>query len=312
MGLSGFRTSFMTHILTLIAPPGQLDAGVARRTSAAMQALGADVAAPVWLAAEQALDIPFSLLSPGQADAAARREIGAAAIDAVAQPLADRKKKLLLADMDSTMITCETLDELADFAGLKEHIAKITAKAMNGEIDFKDAVRERVALLKGLSADMLEETFKRVVFTGGARELIAVMRANDAYALLVSGGFSFFTGRVAKELGFDADQSNHLEIENGALTGKVAEPILDRFAKLDALIQTAAKRQIPLSLSMAVGDGANDLDMIKAAGLGVALHAKPVVAAEARARIDHCDLKALLYIQGYHEEEIRDISASLT
>lgn len=294
----------MENVLTLIAPADGLDDSMLNRVRSALSDLGADALSPAWLAKGQAADIPFDFLAPEQADAAARKLLGKAPVDVVAQPAANRRKALLVADMDSTMVTGETLDELADFAGLKEHIAAITARAMNGEIDFQSALRERVGLLKGLSADTLQKTYDRIAYTPGANALVATMRANGAYAVLVSGGFSFFTSKVRVHCGFDRDLANELVIENGRLTGQVLDPILDRTTKLQTLMGVAAERQLSLALTLAVGDGANDLDMIKAAGLGVAFHAKPVVAAEARARIDHGDLTALLFAQGYKAEEI--------
>ena len=293
----------MDHVLTLIGPPDSLEEGTLGRLRSALDALGADTLSPQWLAEGRAADIPFALLSTDQADAAARRLLAGRPIDVVAQPSTHRRKMLLVADMDSTMVTGETLDELADFAGLKEHIAAITARAMNGEIDFKSALRERVGLLKGLPAETLELTYERISYTPGAEALVATMKAHGAFTVLVSGGFRFFTSRVRAHCGFDRDLANELEIANGRLTGTVSEPILDRHTKLQTLISVAAERQLPLTLTMTVGDGANDLDMIKAAGLGVAFHAKPVVAAEARARIDHGDLTALLFAQGYHRDE---------
>ena len=249
------------------------------------------------------------ILAPGEAAdialpaapdmAAVRAALDGAAIDAIATPAEGRRKRLLIADMDSTIVTGETLDELADFAGLKDRIAAITARAMNGELDFKAALRERVAMLKGLPVDALERTWQRVRLTPGARELVATMRAHGAYTALVSGGFTFFTSRVAALCGFDMHRSNVLLDDGAALTGRVAEPILDRDTKLATLTGLAGERGLALSATLAVGDGANDLDMLRAAGLGVAFRAKPIVAAEARARVDHADLRALLFAQGY-------------
>ncbi len=222
-----------------------------------------------------------------------------AAIDAIATTGEARRKRLLVADMDSTIVTSETLDELADFAGLKPRIAAITARAMNGELDFKAALRERVAMLRNLPVDALERTWERVRLTPGARELVATMRAHGARCALVSGGFSFFTSRVAALCGFDLHRSNVLLDDGAVLTGFVTEPILDRDSKLAMLTSLAAEHFLPLSATLAVGDGANDLDMLRAAGLGVAFHAKPIVAAAAHARVDHADLRALLFAQGY-------------
>ena len=238
-----------------------------------------------------------------------RAALEGAAIDAIAMPAESRRKRLLVADMDSTIVTGETLDELADFAGLKDRIAAITVRAMNGELDFKAALRERVAMLKGLPVDALERTWQRIRLTPGARELVATMRAHGAYTALVSGGFSYFTSRVAALCGFDQHRSNTLLDDGAALTGQVAEPILDRDAKLATLTGLAAERGLALSATLAVGDGANDLDMLRVAGLGVAFHAKPIVAAEARARVDHANLRALLFAQGYRSDDIRRIAA---
>jgi len=236
--------------------------------------------------------------------AAVREALGGAAIDAIATPAEGQRKSLLVADMDSTVVAGETLDELADFAGLKDRIAAITARAMNGELDFKAALRERVAMLKGLPVTALEQCWQRVRLSGGARELVATMRAHSAYTALVSGGFTFFTGRVATLCGFDLHRSNTLLDDGAALTGQVAEPILDRDTKLATLTGLAVEHGLPLSATLAVGDGANDLDMLRAAGLGVAYHAKPIVAAGARARVDHADLRALLFAQGYRAHQI--------
>ena len=256
---------------------------------------------PTILSPDEAADIPLE--HPPNLNAV-RTALEGAAIDAIATPVEHRRKRLLIADMDSTIVTSETLDELADFAGLKQRIAAITARAMNGELDFKSALRERVAMLRGLPLDALEKTWQRVQLTPGAREMVATMRAHGAFTVLVSGGFSFFTTRVAALCGFDQQRSNTLLDDGWALTGKVAEPILDRDTKLATLTQLASERDLPLSATLAVGDGANDLDMIRAAGLGVAFHAKPIVSAAARARIDHGDLRALLFAQGYRATDI--------
>jgi phosphoserine phosphatase len=225
-------------------------------------------------------------------------------IDIVVQPERGRRKRLLLADMDSTMIGQECIDELADFAGLKEHVAAITERAMRGEIAFEPALRERVALLRGLPLSVIDETLQtRITLTPGARELVGTMRAHGAYACLVSGGFTRFTKVVAAKIGFDEDRANVLIEEHGVLAGKVQEPILGREAKLATLIDLKSTRGIADHETIVVGDGANDLAMIEQAGLGVAFHAKPAVAAAAGARIDHGDLTALLYAQGYARAE---------
>lgn len=253
-------------------------------------------APPIVLSPGEAADIPLSVPLDG---AALRAAIDGQPIDAIVTKVRGRRKALLIADMDSTIVTGETLDELAGFAGIGDKIAAITKRAMNGELDFKAALRERVAMLKGLDFGALEKTWSQVRFTPGARELVATMRGKGALTALVSGGFTFFTGKVAAELGFDVHRSNVLLDDGAALTGQVAEPILDRDSKLAALHELAASRGVKLHATLAVGDGANDLDMIRAAGLGVAFHAKPIVAKEARARVDHAGLRALLFAQGF-------------
>ena len=260
-------------------------------------------AAPVWLAPGKAADIAFSGLDEAEAETRIRALLNGAPIDLVAQPAEGRRKKLLVADMDSTMVIGETLDELAAYAGLKDQIAAITKRAMNGEIDFKAALKERVGLLAGLAETALAETYKHLELMPGAKTLVATMRANGAHTVLASGGFDYFTGRVRERCGFHDDRANRLEIEDGKLTGKVIEPILDRDSKLFYLRDFATKAGLDRHQTLAVGDGANDLDMIRAAGLGVAYHAKPVVAGEAKLRVDHNDLTALLYAQGYRREE---------
>ncbi len=253
-------------------------------------------APPVVLSPGEAVDIPMSIPPTAMVLTAL---LDGKPIDAITVKTRARRKALLVADMDSTIVTGETLDELAAFAGVGEAIAAITRRAMNGELDFKDALRERVAMLKGLKLEGLEKAWQRVQLTPGARELVATMRSKGALTALVSGGFSFFTSRVAQLVGFDVHQSNELLDDGEALNGVVREPILDRGSKLQALSRLAAQRGVKLSATLAVGDGANDLDMLQAAGLGVAFHAKPVVAKEAKFRVDHADLRALLFAQGY-------------
>jgi phosphoserine phosphatase len=227
-------------------------------------------------------------------------------LDANVVRSANRRKKLLIADMDSTIVDCECIDELADFVGLKPRVAAITERAMRGELDFPSALRERVALLKGLPLEAMARVYaERVHLNPGACELTATTRANGGYALLVSGGFTYFTKRVAAEAGFDSHQGNVLADDGKALSGRVEDPILGREAKLEALETTVARLGWSTDDVLAVGDGANDLDMIKRAGLGVAYHAKPIVAAAAGASIVHGDLTGLLYLQGYREDEIR-------
>jgi phosphoserine phosphatase len=230
--------------------------------------------------------------------------IGSASIDLVIQDAETRRKRLLIADMDSTMIGQECIDELAAEVGLKERVAAITARAMNGEIAFEPALRERVALLKGLPISVVDEVIaKRITLTPGGRELIATMKSKGHYTALVSGGFTVFTGPIAKTLGFDENRANVLLEDNGVLTGYVAEPILGKQAKVDALNDISEKLGISPKDALAVGDGANDLGMLQLAGSGVALHAKPTVAAQAKIQINHGDLSALLYIQGYRKTD---------
>lgn len=229
-------------------------------------------------------------------------------VDLVVQPRENRKKKMLLADMDSTMIQQECIDELADEAGVGPRVSDITARAMNGELDFDGALRERVGLLKGLDAKVIDQVLKtRIDLMPGGKELLATMKKNCAYAALVSGGFTAFTAKVAAELGFDENRANTLIIEDGKLSGDVGTPILGRQAKVDALEQITSRLGFSESDVLAVGDGANDLGMLGRAGSGVALHAKPSVAAQCDIRINHGDLTALLYIQGYAKSEFADV-----
>jgi phosphoserine phosphatase len=268
----------------------------------------AGAGAPVTLSIGHAFDLPFV----GDAEAALAAALavpGAEAFDINLVATERRRKKLLIADMDSTIINVECLDELADMAGLKPQIAAITERAMRGELEFDAALRERVGMLKGLPLSALERTYaERVRLNPGAKNLLATMRANGAHTMLVSGGFGFFTRRVAEAAGFQAERGNTLLDDGAALTGEVGTPILGREAKLQALEEAVAHLNIGFAETLAVGDGANDLAMIQRAGqnggLGVAYHAKPVVAAAAGASINHNDLTALLYLQGYSDREI--------
>ena len=285
------------YVLTLVADPA-----IAPLTETLLarlrDATGGD--APRMLSPAEAAEIPLPALpDPGVIRAA----LDGAPVDAIALPAAGRRKCLLIADKDSTIVTGETLDELADFAGLKAEIAAITKRSMNGELDFAAALRERVGMLRGLPVAALEETWARVRLTPGARELVATMRAHGAVTALVSGGFTFFTGRVAALVGFDLHRSNVLEHDGAVLTGIVAEPILDRDAKRATLHELRATHGLATEETLAVGDGANDLAMLRDAGLGVAFHAKPVVAASVPARIEHTGLRTLLFAQGYRAAE---------
>ena len=225
-------------------------------------------------------------------------------VDMVVQKTEGRRKRLLIADMDSTMIRQECIDELADEAGVGARVAEITARAMNGELDFEGALRERVGLLRGLPEAVIAQVLRdRITLMPGGRVLLATMKSNGAYAALVSGGFTAFTSAVAETLGFDENRANTLHLEGGKLAGTVAEPILGKEAKLKALQEISARLGITPAEALAVGDGANDLPMLQAAGTGVALHAKPRVQAECAVRVNHGDLTALLYLQGYGRDD---------
>ncbi|HVV61434.1 MAG TPA: phosphoserine phosphatase SerB [Pseudolabrys sp.] len=293
----------MTHVATLIARPAALDAGTLERARGVLPNAGA----ARWLGDTTAADIPFTPEAGGDQRALAgkMRNTINAPVDVVIQAAARRRKKLFLADMDSTMIQQECIDELADYVGLKAHVAAITERAMRGEIAFEPALRERVALLEGLPVSVVEEVLReRIKLTPGARTLIATMRANGTRTCMVSGGFTHFTDRIAAMIGFDENRANSLTVVDGhKLAGTVAEPIFGRDGKRAALIELRTELGLGKDDTMATGDGANDLDMILEAGLGVAYHAKPKVAEAAPARIEHGDLTALLYVQGYRKEE---------
>ncbi|ACS57058.1 phosphoserine phosphatase SerB [Rhizobium sp. WSM1325] len=292
----------MALVATLVANPSNpvLTPEIAERAAEAVNASGL-----YWLADGIACDIALRDGTDAQeAEANILAVVSSAPIDLVIQEQETRRKKLLIADMDSTMIGQECIDELAAEVGLKEKVATITARAMNGEIAFEPALRERVALLKGLPISVVDEVIaKRITLTPGGPELIATMKSKGHYTALVSGGFTVFTSRIAATLGFDENRANTLLEDGGILSGFVAEPILGKQAKVDALNEISARLGISPEEAMAVGDGANDLGMLHLAGAGVALHAKPAVAAEAQMRINHGDLTALLYIQGYRKTD---------
>ncbi|SMH46259.1 phosphoserine phosphatase SerB [Maritimibacter sp. HL-12] len=284
-------------IATLIAAPGGLDASLVENLRNAWG--GGDA---TWLAPGEAAEFAVNAI-PGNLWEV-WDDVQNLGVDLALQPAEGRRKRLLIADMDSTMIRQECIDELADEAGVGAHVAEITARAMNGELDFEGALRERVGLLAGLDADVIGKVLaERITYMPGGRDLVATMRANGGYALLVSGGFTAFAARVAEVLGFDEARANELEIEAGRLTGRVVEPILGRAAKVAALEEVAARLGITPLEAIAVGDGANDLGMLGLAGTGVALHAKPSVAAECDIRVNHGDLTALLFLQGYARAE---------
>jgi phosphoserine phosphatase len=293
----------MSLVATLICNPNNpaLDSTVVDGARAILANAG-----PVhWLWNEVAVDIPFESSEPipviTQRLQAAREDLP---IDVVVQPQTDRRKKLFLADMDSTMIGQECIDELADFAGLRAHVSAITERAMRGEIAFEPALRERVALLKGLPVSVVAEVLaKRITPTPGGRELVMTMRASGAYTCLISGGFTLFTDAVAAMIGFQENRANTLDVSDGKFSGTVAEPIVGRETKLATLVELRESFDLDNLDTLVAGDGANDLGMIQSAGLGVAYHAKPAVAAAAAARIDHGDLTALLYAQGYTRDE---------
>ncbi|MCD6069682.1 MAG: phosphoserine phosphatase SerB [Microvirga sp.] len=291
-------------VATLIANPAHpavTDEIVAR----AAQALGQETQQAI-LARGIAADLVISGAQDVKAvEAALRQALNDQPIDIVVQPYAHRRKRLFLADMDSTMIGQECIDELADYVGLKAEVSEITERAMRGEIAFEPALRERVALLKNLPVNVVDEIIaKRITLTPGGMALVRTMRANDAYTCLVSGGFTLFTGPIGATIGFHEDRSNRLILEGEKLAGLVEEPILGREAKLATLVELRARFGLAPHETMAVGDGANDLAMLGEAGLGVAFRAKPAVAAAAHARLDHADLSALLYVQGYKAGEI--------
>lgn len=287
-------------IATLIAAR-RLSSGDISSAEDALREHGIEPMGRSWIESDEACDILFSA-DPVLAKTALQGLIPG--VDLVVQGEAGRRKRLLVADMDSTMITVECIDELADYAGCKAEVAEVTERAMRGEIDFEAALRERVTLLKGLEEAVLDRCHaERVRITPGARALVRTMRREGAYCLLVSGGFSRFADQVASAVGFNLAASNRLLIEEGRLTGLVEEPILGAEGKLEALVNAAARQQVDLADCLAVGDGANDIPMLQAAGLGVAYHAKPKVAAAAEARIEHGDLSALLFAQGYSRDE---------
>lgn len=264
------------------------------------------------LSAGKASDLLFDYASPAEAKAALADKLNAVSgLDWAIQPEESRRKKLLLADMDSTMIPVECIDELADFVDLKDKVSAITEAAMRGELDFEGALTERVALLKGLTQEQLAACYKeRISLMPGAQTLIRTMKANGAYTALVSGGFTYFTSRVASAIGFDMNHANTLDIENGALTGKVVPPICGANTKLETLKRLAGERGLAQQEVLAVGDGANDIPMIEAAGLGVAYHAKPKTQAAATAAVRYGDLTSLLYFQGYKDSDFINITQS--
>ena len=299
-------------VLSLIAKPGSgaIEPDAVARIEAMLPARNRS--GPSWLAPGDAWEIRISCtdgfsmddLATLVADGVCADVLGARPVDVNVLAGTRRRKKLLIADMDSTIIQQECIDEMADMLGLKPQIAAITERAMRGELPFEAALRERLGLIAGLQETQLAAVYEtRITEMPGARMLVATMKKHGAFTALVSGGFTFFTSRVAKAIGFDVNRANTLEFKNGVMTGQLLGPILGKEAKLASLVALAGERYIGLSDTLAVGDGANDLAMIGAAGLGVAYRAKPVVAAEAHASIVNGDLTALLYLQGYTRDE---------
>lgn len=294
-----------THVATVICNPKTpiLDEGLLARAASALP----EAQKPAWLDRGIAADIAYTPahgLTIHDQIAPLMQALAGSPVDVIAQPLATRRKSLLLADMDSTMIGQECIDELADFAGLKPQVAAITERAMRGELPFEPALRERVALLKGLSVDVVDQIIaERLTLTPGAVELVCTMRAHGGYACLVSGGFTLFTRKIGAMIGFNENRANILNHKDNLLLGTVVEPILGHQAKLDTLVELRQARAIAPEGTLAVGDGANDLAMLAEASLGVAFHAKPAVAAAADAQINHADLTALLYAQGYSRRD---------
>jgi phosphoserine phosphatase len=293
----------MSHVATLISSPAKpavTDAAIALAAKA-LPAAGK----PVWLARGIAADLPFD---GGKADLRAlqetlRKQFASARIDIVLQPAEGRRKRLYLSDMDSTVIGQECIDELADFVAMKPRVAEITERAMRGEIEFEPALRERVNFLKNLPVTVINEVIeKRITLTPGAKTLVATMRKNGAHACLVSGGFTQFTEKIAAMIGFDEQRGNSLSVEDGKITG-IVEPILGREAKLETLKELVARLKLRPEDTLVSGDGANDMPMLEAAGMGVAYRARPIVAEMADARIDFGDLTALLYLQGYKRDD---------
>jgi phosphoserine phosphatase len=294
----------MRSVLTLVA--GAAGRAALAAMAARIGGILPDAAASEWLAPGEACDLAFAAAeSTGGAAlaSAAQALLGGAAIDLVVQPAADRRKRLLVADLEATIIENEMLDELAELLALGPRIAEITRRAMNGEIDFVAALEARVRLLAGADCRVLDAAAARIRLRPGARELVATMRRNGAVTALVSGGFSVFAERVRRTLGFDHVVANRLAVVDGRIAGTVATPIVTGETKRQALLSLAGRYRLAPQATLAVGDGANDLPMLAAAGLGVAFHAKPRVAAAARWRLDHADLAGLLYLQGYRRDE---------
>jgi phosphoserine phosphatase len=296
----------MQNVITLITNPEKqkLDDYIINKVFIAIEKTKTQVTNIKWLAADTVCDIFFDNAALDEIALSVHSKTEELALDFVVQSNSNRKKKMLISDMDSTIIQQECIDEIADKLGLKEKVAAITERAMNGELDFKESLRERVGLLAGLDAATLDDVYaNHITLMPGAIELVNTMKKNGATCILVSGGFTFFTDKIAKRVGFDENRANILDISGGKLTGKVMEPILDKDSKLEALNEISARLGITKDDIIAVGDGANDLPMLKNAGLGIAYYAKPTVQQEVQYKINHTDLTSLLYMQGYTKEE---------
>ncbi len=294
----------MDNILTLVcATIGALSAQKINQICRNLTVSGAEIGHKTWLSENLACDIPFNYLSIEEANRAVLSSIESAPIDVLSQPQNNRKKKLLVADMDSTIIQGETLDDMAKIAGIGPQITKITERAMNGEILFCNSLRERVAMFSGLSASFLKQTEENLIISSGAETLVRTMAAQGAYTALISGGFTYFTERVAQRVGFDFNKGNEIEIIDNCFSGRIVGPIITKATKQDILETLARERKIKIVETLAVGDGANDLPMLHTAGLGIAYHAKPVVVAQIPAQVKHTNLTTLLFYQGYSQSE---------
>ena len=299
----------MQNVLTLIGNRAwaPLSSDIPALARGALEEAGADCADPDWLSPDLACDIAYAGFGADVAEAAVRQYLQDLPVDIVAQPRAQRRKRLLISDMDSTMIEQECIVEIADYAGLREEVSEITEAAMRGDLDFSESLIRRARMLQGLEVEVLYQAMnQRVTEMPGAKALVRTMTKHGAFAALVSGGFTYFTNLVCKEIGFHEHQANTLEVVDGRLSGKVMPPILDKYAKLAALEKYSDELGLKVAETMAVGDGANDIPMLLGAGIGIAFHAKPLVAASAAAHIDHGDLTSLLYIQGYRDEDFAD------
>lgn len=293
----------MRFILTLVAAPGALSEAVLADAQRAVGAAGAQSGEVDWLSPGRAVDIPVAG-EPQTTLAAVEAALGEAPVDRALLPAEGRRKRLLFADMDSTILTNETLNEIAAEVGIGDKVAEITARGMRGEIGFEESLIERVGLLTGRDAAIIEPVLNAIDYSSGAHALVATMRTHGAIAALISGGFTMFTDKVQAELGFHASRANVFDIVDGTLTGELGGPIVGRESKQEWLVELAAKHGIAHGDALAIGDGANDLAMIEAAGLGIAYFGKPVLRAAAQARIDHTDLRTALYYQGYRDDEI--------